>query len=89
MNECTKKYIKNLPYYRKYTPAVRAVDVAIEELLAEASKALGISGRCFYYVHVEKKNISGNFPNYRDLFRMHYSVYVQKSQEFQKVSIIL
>lgn len=22
MNECTKKYIKNLPYYRKYTPAV-------------------------------------------------------------------
>ena len=34
MNECTKKYIKNLPYYRKYTPAVRAVDVAIEELLA-------------------------------------------------------
>lgn len=65
----------------------RAVELAVDKLLREAAKKLGITGQCFYNVFHHAEDVIKVDDSYMYAMELHYNVYVptDASEKFKKL----
>lgn len=66
----------------------RAVEVALDKLFKQASKKLGISGKCFYNVFYHDEDMGGESPNYWGKVELHYNVFVPNESAGQFFNLV-